>query len=236
MLNGRIYGRRRLYDKASTNPFANVRDTEPEFVEWGYGGMGSNKSNSNSSMGSAWRAVQNGSNSSAYGNDEDDASGMAWVKKRKAARERAKVDVDKVEIQPEDVDVENPQPEIVEEDVQDTPRLPKEGEILLPPVETLTEAPAKKPGHITTAINLPPQRAHKQSSHRIQIPQIESPLKEQPSFSDVFGIDLTTQGPEVTAEISEPSADSTSEDDEDEESSIDEEDENDSDVYSEVRV
>lgn len=241
MLNGRVYGRRRPYNKASTDPFANVRETEPEFVEWGYGGMGSNKSNVNSSMGSAWRAVQNRSNASAFGNDEDDASGMAWVKKRRAARERAKLEAEQTEPQPEDADVENTEPAIVEEEAQDTPRLPKEGEILLPPVETPTvaptEQPREKPEHITTAITLPPQRAHKRdpSSHRTQTPQVESPMKEDPPFSvDVFDMELS-EGPEVTPEVSEPSADSTSED-EDEESSIEEDDEDDSDAYSEVRV
>lgn len=42
MLNGRIYGAKRQ-NRISENPFANARDEEPEFVEWGYGGMGSVK-------------------------------------------------------------------------------------------------------------------------------------------------------------------------------------------------
>ena len=42
MLNGRIYGAKRP-NRISENPFANARDEEPEFVEWGYGGMGSVK-------------------------------------------------------------------------------------------------------------------------------------------------------------------------------------------------
>ncbi|KAG1751504.1 uncharacterized protein EDB91DRAFT_610356 [Suillus paluster] len=37
MLNGRVYGSKR---QTPTKPFASARD-EPEFVEWGYGGMGS---------------------------------------------------------------------------------------------------------------------------------------------------------------------------------------------------
>ncbi|KAI0688315.1 hypothetical protein C8T65DRAFT_122724 [Cerioporus squamosus] len=56
MLNGRVYGARR---KPNANPFANVRTDEPEFVEWGYGGMGSvkNASGQNSmwSRVAAWR-------------------------------------------------------------------------------------------------------------------------------------------------------------------------------------
>lgn len=203
--------------------------------------MGSNKSNTNSSMGSAWKAVQNGSNASTFGNDEDDASGMAWVKKRKAARERAKLETENTELQPEIPDVENPQPAVEEEEVQETPRLPKESEMSLPSAETTPLAPAEhsheKPGHITTAINLPPQRAHKRepSFHRMQIPQVESPVKETPFSFDVFDMDLVGRS-EVTPEISGPSADSTSEDDDDEVSSIDGDDEDDSDAYSEVRV
>lgn len=39
MLNGRVYGSKRN----AKNPFSNIPDKEPEFVEWGYGGMGSVK-------------------------------------------------------------------------------------------------------------------------------------------------------------------------------------------------
>ncbi|KAH8834036.1 hypothetical protein DL96DRAFT_478282 [Flagelloscypha sp. PMI_526] len=97
MLNGRVYG-------ANKNPFANVRDTDPDFVEWGYGGMGSNQSKSGA-PGSDWSKVQgNGSvfhspnrkesleSSAAVAatTDGDDGSGMGWVKKRREQREREK--------------------------------------------------------------------------------------------------------------------------------------------------
>lgn len=204
--------------------------------------MGSNKSNTNSSMGSAWRAVQNGKNASAFGNDEDDASGMAWVKKRRAARERAKLEADQAQSQPGDADVETPQLEVTEEEVQET-SLPDEDKIPQPLAETPTVAstgpPHEKPEHITTAINLPPQRTHKREpsfGHRVPIPQPESPIKEKPSFvADVFDMDMAER-PEVAPGVPEPSADSTSEDEDDEESSVDEDDEDESDVYSEVRA
>ena len=234
MLNGRVYGRRRPYNKVSTDPFANVRDSEPEFVEWGYGGMGSNKSNTNSSMGSAWKAVQNGSNASAYGNDEDESSGMAWVKKRRAAREMAKVEAEKATSEDGNPDVETP-PVITEEETQETPRIPQE-DIPQSPVETPAVASAEhfreQPEHITTAVNLPP-RGHKRDlslGHRT--PQVESPVKEKGHFGvEVFGMDLVER-PAVIAGITETNADSTSEDEED--SSIEEED--DSDAFSEVSV
>jgi hypothetical protein len=240
MLNGRVYGRRRPYNKASTDPFANVRETEPEFVEWGYGGMGSNKSNTNSSMGSAWKAVQNRSNASAFGNDEDDASGMAWVKKRRAARERAKLEADQPQSQPGDAGLEIPEPVVAEEEVQETTS-PDVEEILSPLAETpsvgSTEQAREKSEHITTAVNLPPQRTHKREpsiGHRIQIPQAESPMKEMSPFgADVFDMDLVERA-EVAPGAPEPSADSTSEEEDEEDSSVDEDDEDESDGFSEV--
>ncbi|KAL4253922.1 hypothetical protein ABKN59_003026 [Abortiporus biennis] len=105
MLNGRVYGARRL------DPFANAVYDEPEFVEWGYGGMGS-VNNTNSS--GAWSKLQSGgvnigaeegstsggsvSGGSGRGADEDDdGSGMAWVKKRREAREREKKEKEREE-------------------------------------------------------------------------------------------------------------------------------------------
>ena len=243
MLNGRVYGRRRPYSQASTDPFANVRTTEPEFVEWGYGGMGSNKSNTNSSMGSAWKVVQNGKNASAFGNDDDDSSGMAWVKKRRAERERAKLEADKKEQEERgDADVEEPQPIIPEEEEQQAPQLPKEDSIPHPPTDTPTAAPAEEPHeasqHITTAINLPPHRLHKREvslTRRVQTPQAEGPSKGEP----LFDMELDEK-PEAAPEIPEANTSSTSEeeDDEDEDSSSGSngDDEDESDVNSEVCV
>lgn len=121
MLNGRIYGAKRHPVQSNANPFASARD-EPEFVEWGYGGMGSVRAskdvasavwkgfhaNGNSdtsshkttalgagggrSTASARRMAQTVPESSmgsvvVGGGDEDDGSGMGWVKRRKAERE-----------------------------------------------------------------------------------------------------------------------------------------------------
>lgn len=158
MLNGRVYGARRyagehyvclvlhadltyppIAAQTLANPFANVRD-DPEFVEWGYGGMGSVHASAGiaddmwkglqrserggalfagSSFGSSSESAQppapvtvgggRGSGARAtspigrrkmlddvpecgMGNvgavrDEDDGSGMGWVKRRRAERE-----------------------------------------------------------------------------------------------------------------------------------------------------
>lgn len=95
MLNGRVYGARKHH---RANLFDNIPDEEPEFVEWGYGGMGS------VGAGGVWAKVQSDrkffdghgsergrreeSNSGA--DAEDDGSGMGWVKKRREERERKK--------------------------------------------------------------------------------------------------------------------------------------------------
>lgn len=110
MLNGRVYGSKR---KALANPFANVRD-EPEFVEWGYGGMGSISCSNDSKYsvlakgtpallahGHAQKVVVGGGRDGAarerkggvgipdlVGGDDDDGSGMGWVRKRRQERER----------------------------------------------------------------------------------------------------------------------------------------------------
>ena len=97
MLNGRVYGARK---HQSTNVFDNIPDEEPEFVEWGYGGMGSVKA------GGMWARVQSdqkifighdedrgrrGAPQSSP-DDEDDGSGMGWLKKRREERERKKLE------------------------------------------------------------------------------------------------------------------------------------------------
>jgi hypothetical protein len=95
MLNGRVYGARKHH---RTNPFDNIPDKEPEFVEWGYGGMGSVRA------GGMWTKVQSdGTFFDGHGHergrsgapnsgadDEDDGSGMVWLKKRRAERELKK--------------------------------------------------------------------------------------------------------------------------------------------------
>ncbi|KAJ7491202.1 hypothetical protein FB451DRAFT_634191 [Mycena latifolia] len=58
MLNGRVYGSRNA--NGTHNPFGNARDDEPEFVEWGYGGMGSVRNGH-----AAWGRVQAGSGGGA---------------------------------------------------------------------------------------------------------------------------------------------------------------------------
>lgn len=95
MLNGRVYGARKHHHRPG-NVFDNIPDKEPEFVEWGYGGMGSVRS------GGMWSKVQSdqknflghtegrGRAGAPATEEEDDGSGMGWVKKRREERERQK--------------------------------------------------------------------------------------------------------------------------------------------------
>jgi hypothetical protein len=97
MLNGRVYGARKN-QHLSTNMFQNIPDEEPEFVEWGFGGMGSVRS------GGMWSKVQSDQKNflghtedrgrrgapQAATADDDDGGGMGWVKKRREERERKK--------------------------------------------------------------------------------------------------------------------------------------------------
>ena len=96
LLNGRVYGARKHH--TSANAFANVPDKEPEFVEWGHGGMGSVRA------GGMWSKVQSDQKllighteergrrgtPTAPPTDDNDGSGMGWVKKRREERERKK--------------------------------------------------------------------------------------------------------------------------------------------------
>ncbi|CDO68906.1 hypothetical protein BN946_scf185000.g49 [Trametes cinnabarina] len=85
-----------------TTPDSPRKSEEPEFVEWGYGGMGSVKASAGQSQ--IWSRVQNGNVAIGNGGeqqqssartgapsaDEDDGSGMAWLKRRREQREREK--------------------------------------------------------------------------------------------------------------------------------------------------
>ncbi|CAE6439592.1 unnamed protein product [Rhizoctonia solani] len=80
MLNGRVYGARRARERLQPLP-----SMEPEFSEWGYGGMGSVNN------GSEYSKLQSKTSSvgGLGGNDEeDDGSGLSWARKRKEKRER----------------------------------------------------------------------------------------------------------------------------------------------------
>lgn len=94
MLNGRVYGSRR--GSATPDPFSHQRAYEQTFVEWGSGGLGSVPSSRATGAVADWDRVRAGGTAySSVGHnrpveDEDDGSGMGWVRKRREARERAR--------------------------------------------------------------------------------------------------------------------------------------------------
>ncbi|EIN08015.1 hypothetical protein PUNSTDRAFT_126818 [Punctularia strigosozonata HHB-11173 SS5] len=88
MLNGRVYGQKR--NRQNQNLFATAKDEEPEFVEWGYGGMGSVKAASGGNA--MWKPLQSSQSTHGASADDDDPSGMAWVKRRREQREREKAE------------------------------------------------------------------------------------------------------------------------------------------------
>lgn len=182
MLNGRVYGAKR-HPGVPTNPFANARDDDDEFVEWGYGGMGSVRgARSAGIVGHAddrdrtkWERLQHngrnvvaGKSSTERGDideEEDDGSGIGWVKKRKAARERKeKEEKERAEAEAAQnslVQVVSPIPEIVESPVTTSPsRHPSSS---FPRSGTPAEEGAPVPEHIYTAVPLP---AHLSRHHR----------------------------------------------------------------------
>lgn len=98
LLNGRVYGARKNSHHTSANAFANVPDKEPEFVEWGHGGMGSVRaggiyskvqSDQKLLIGHVEERGRRGT-PTAPSTDEYDGSGMGWVKKRREEREQKK--------------------------------------------------------------------------------------------------------------------------------------------------
>ncbi|KAF8061646.1 hypothetical protein FPV67DRAFT_290042 [Lyophyllum atratum] len=110
MLNGRVYGGPKRNRDPNANPFANARDEDPKFVEWGYGGMGSVRGGRHAGVTGGgeddkdrtrWERVQSdstfmgasGGEKKGVGGvveEEDDGSGIGWVKRRKEQREREK--------------------------------------------------------------------------------------------------------------------------------------------------
>jgi hypothetical protein len=97
MLNGRVYG-----SKSTATAFQNIREGEPAFVEWGHGGAGSVNNHSGGADNSKYARVQSGDKvsigavsgdgSEMGGDDYDDGSGVAWLRKRKQQRERERLE------------------------------------------------------------------------------------------------------------------------------------------------
>jgi len=92
LLNGRVYGSRRASEAAQAEKKLREKN-EPEFVEWGHGrnggGMGSNQP------------------SKPLLGEDDDGSGMDWVRKRKMRREQEEREKQEREARESALDVES---------------------------------------------------------------------------------------------------------------------------------
>jgi len=181
MLNGRVYGAPKL----KGNPFDNVRDeADPEFVEWGYGGMGSVSGGRAAGMsGTRWERLQSGQSPDDPSLD-DGSSGMGWVKKRREARERTKAKEEgKNEAQAADsCDASAPKPDLEssatapvanpEENSSKPPIHPRPSpNITRPPSEASTSTPRSnyvipsEGEHFLHAVTIPAKQHHHHHYH-----------------------------------------------------------------------
>lgn len=176
MLNGRVYGAKRS-NLGKTNLFASARSEEPEFVEWGYGGMGSVKTAASVGADNKWSRVtgssaigsgtgdswQKDSRSRAVADPEDDGGGMAWLKKRREQREREK----------NEAAAAKPATEAIEKENRDEPPHVEPVDAKLQTVEEPMQEEPKtvEPEYVTTAITLPahhrPTHHHSRSMERV---------------------------------------------------------------------
>ncbi|KIM87465.1 hypothetical protein PILCRDRAFT_85905 [Piloderma croceum F 1598] len=197
MLNGRVYGARRI-DAQNTNMFVTAKDEEPEFVEWGYGGMGSVKAGKQNGGGGQWSRLQSdkamGSGGAGAGVEDnlDDGGGMEWVRKRKEKKEREAREreekakgVVEVSLSPADTAVLNQpsDPPLVEEQQQQQQQ-PSSKDIFPPSSESAVSSPTQPTTpqdepthHITTTVTVPappPRPHHRTSSYSSSINTLHS--------------------------------------------------------------
>ena len=222
MLNGRVYGAKRHHG-VNANPFANARDDDNEFVEWGYGGMGSVRGarsagvagHTNDRDRTKWERLQHdgrnvmaGKSSTEKGevDEDDDGSGMGWVKKRKAARERKeKEEKEHTEAEAAQAQVVSSIPEAVETSVTSPARHPSSSS------PTPVEEGAPVPEHIYTTVPLP---VHISRHHRRV--QSYASMDTAPSISTIVP-DREEAPPSVGSDSEMESEDDYGDDEEEEE-------------------
>ncbi|KDQ18577.1 hypothetical protein BOTBODRAFT_171396 [Botryobasidium botryosum FD-172 SS1] len=155
MLNGRVYG-------ASRSQAGATKHVEPEFVEWGYGGMGSNKAASTAPRTAHdWGKVQSNQRVAAAPEDEDDGSGMGWVKRRRQQREAEKKAREEQEARDKAEAIKAEE----RKELPISPPIPQQPVSEAPPPSTATKTPypphlqrrdSADSAHVYTATLLPP--------------------------------------------------------------------------------
>jgi len=225
MLNGRVYGAKR-HPALAANPFANARDDDDDFVEWGYGGMGSVRGARSAGVAghtdnrdrTKWERLQHdgrnvvaGKSSTEKGeiDDDDDGSGMGWVKKRKAERERKeKEEKDRAEAEVAQAHVVST---LSEASVTSPAHHPSSSS------PTPAEEGAPVPEHIYTAVPLP---AHLSRHHR-RIQSRSPSMDTVPSISTI--VPDAEEAPPSVGSDSETESEDDYGDDEDEDEGEEEE-------------
>ncbi|KAG8932128.1 hypothetical protein FRC01_000242 [Tulasnella sp. 417] len=150
MLNGRVYGgtRRSAVQRKEV-------EKEPEFVEWGYGGMGSNRG---SSASSTYARVQSSHTNAVAAEDDDDGSGMGWVRKRREAREREKREREEREAKEQEAAAATEAtPTTAADNAQSATHDDDSSAAALP---DSVSPPADAPEHITQAVRIPSGHHH----------------------------------------------------------------------------
>ncbi|KAK1219833.1 hypothetical protein PQX77_017409 [Marasmius sp. AFHP31] len=249
MLNGRVYGAKRNSKglPSQTNHFANIKSDddreEPEFVEWGYGGMGSVKHQKDGVGGKVWGRLAAGGDDNE---GEDDGGGMAWVKRRKEQREREAREKAEKEAKEEGGGGEST-PTPTPETTQERPTHTKSPSASNPSTPTQAQAQAQSPPPSTQqmartdsqeehvrAVNVPAPRPHHHHSHsRKSSLQVQITPPDMGAVEAVGGAEESAPAP-VTKDKEEPvvatppsESSSSSGSDEEDYSDRDEEDEDD---------
>ncbi|KAL0569647.1 hypothetical protein V5O48_012317, partial [Marasmius crinis-equi] len=243
MLNGRVYGaKRNSKGQPTSNPFANIRDTEPEFVEWGYGGMGSVRHQKDGVGGKVWGRLAG----DQPDEDEDDGGGMGWVKKRREererkereAREKGETAAQESEEKKDDASMPSPPPPLTHARSSSIQSQPQQ--------MARTDSQQEEHEHNTRAVNVPAPRPHTAHSHSrkssLSVAAV-SPPAETTTEEPVLASPQLPQEPEeevVKPSSASSSSSSSSSDDEDEsdrdgESLEDDDEEEDEEVQEAIR-
>ncbi|EIW85483.1 hypothetical protein CONPUDRAFT_135215 [Coniophora puteana RWD-64-598 SS2] len=250
MLNGRVYGGKRK-SKRTHNLFASARD-EPEFVEWGYGGMGSvhadhagNSMYRNLQSGGTALGLKMGHGSASGGgtvDEDDDGSGMGWVKRRREQREREKKEAEereravkeaqKQKEAAEEADVESGSEEKMAVEASELPAEEK-----MEDESTRVASPSSENAenqHILKTVSIPGHhRSHSHSSHH-KSPSLSRSLS--PAAEDQNPIEVVLEtSPTLEKDEKDSTESSTESDSEVEEQEKDEDEDEDEDDAEENR-
>ncbi|KAG8853374.1 hypothetical protein FRB96_008164 [Tulasnella sp. 330] len=229
MLNGRIYGGSRV--KQAQKPEQPTATAEPEFVEWGYGGMGSNAA---STPNSQYAKVQSSHKNVVAAEDEDDGSGMGWVRKRREQREKEKKEreerekLDKATSGSDQVETLQPPTTVQEAAQASSSSLDTLPDVTGPTAPVAHTAPAHSQEHVTQTLNVPvrPVSSQHHGHHHTHSKPTTTPISARntphPRHSYESGSTITS--PLSTIPVDEEDGSESSEDEDSGEGSTEKDD------------